>query len=126
MAQVVLDFLYLHDALAPETFLTFDLEEESVSSAVAGEVRRLAGGRRRAILTPGVSRSVPVRLDLVTRTQREALEDWVGEGRFLMLREPRGRVAWGHIFSLEVSEMNLREECSVSFTFEAVTYSEEV
>lgn len=127
MASVNLDFLYLHRADDESIFLALDLAEEVATPQKQGEVRRLASGRRRAVLRPGSDHPVDISLDLVSRADRETLVDWIETGTLLILREPRGRVLWGHIFEAPVEESALTEDAlSISFTFQPITHSEEV
>lgn len=130
MATVTLDYLYLHRASDPSEFLALDLDAETVTKSKSGEVRRLASGRRRAVVRSGSSLSISVELQMVTRSDREVVEAWVAEGALLMLRDPRGRVVWGHAFGVETVESALLvdegEAADLTFTFETVTFSEEV
>lgn len=126
MARVVLDYLYLHLAEDPATFLAVDLDGEDVETSKDGGVRTLASGRRRAVRRDGADRSFGVAMDLVPREVVTRLEEWVEAGHLLLYREPRGRVAWGHVFSLKVRERPAVDAADVSFDFEAITYSEEV
>lgn len=128
MATVTLDYLYLHRAEDPTTYLALDLDAEKAIESKGGEVRRLASGRRRAVVREGSSTALEIELEMVSRADRETLQAWIAEGALFMLRDPRGRVEWGHIFSVEVAEDALLEDesANLTFRFDAVTFSEEV
>lgn len=128
MASVNLDYLYLHDANDEPTFLALDLDSLTATPTKQGSIRRLASGRRRAVLREGSDDPLEVGVEQVSRADRETLASWVREGRLILLRDPRGRALWGHAFALNVEEMPLApdEAANLTFTFETITHSEEV
>lgn len=112
-ASNLADFLVLHQNAQVETVarpmsmrFTFpllpraDIEalRERVTEDV--EVRRYAGGRTRAVAR--------------------------GDLHLQMLRDQRGRKAWGVVHELEVTESRDVPMAEASFTFTAVTYDEAV
>ncbi len=125
MASTTLDFLYIHLASDPATFITFDLDAASARVDKLGAVYVGANGRRRAILTEGRDRVLSVALDQVDRSTVATLLGWIEEGRTLLYRDPRGRAAWGVVLSISITEV-WPDSLSVSFEFREVTYSEEV
>lgn len=126
MALVVLDYLFIHLARSPDIFLALDVDGETATRQTSGEVRRLAGGRHRAVVRVGSARPLSLTLEQVDRSDVETLDAWVAAGEFLLLRDPRGRVEWGHIFDLSVDEIPGVDLANVSFTFQPVTHSPEV
>lgn len=120
MASIQLDRVWIHDPDDLEVYLALDASEPQVSVAVEGTVSRRAGGRRRAIRTPGVDGVLQVVFDLVTISQREQLDDWVGMVR--LVRDPVGRVWFGVWWETSVTELAGTDSlCNVAVAIQRTT-----
>jgi len=126
MTEVNLDYLYLHNAADDSTFLTFDLDALAETTSRNGAIRQLASGRRRAVFLEGVTTTWAVSLMQVSRAGVDALREWANDGTLLMARDPRGRLEWGHVRAPSFTEIPLTNIADVTFTFEAITFTEEV
>lgn len=126
MAAIYLTHLWVHDAtnLANYAVLRFLDEAERATAPVA--VRRYAGGRYRAVSVPGTARQVPFKLVKLERPDLEALQALIGDGRFVMIRTPRGRKLWGIVDAVESQERRAINKVDVAFTLTEVTHDEEV
>lgn len=125
MASTVLDFLYVHLADSPSTFLSFDVDAESATYSKPGKVEVGANGRRRAIFEAGADLDVTFSLEQVDREDYKTLQEWIGSGRTLLFRDSRERAFWGVIFDVSATE-GWPDTLSFSISARQITYSEEV
>jgi hypothetical protein len=127
MPGVTFDVVYLHRADDPATYIALYLDEEVVTPSKPGDIRVMANGRRRAVFKPGSSAPISGTTDFVDPADRQTLEAWVQGAVLILLREPRGRVAWGHIFATPTTEKPAANvEALLTWTFEPISFTEEV
>lgn len=128
MASVTLDDLWLHDAANLSSSIAGALTGEDESTSKPGEVRRYANGRLRSITGAGSSVELRLQMDLADRADVDVLRGWVKTGTKLLLREPKGRLLWGVVFALDVTEVAGASDdfADASFTFRQVTVDEAV
>ncbi len=128
MASVELDTVHIHDLADPSGQLTELLTSLRESSNRAAAARTYAGGRRRSVSRPGLSTDLDVGLAQLPRTSVNTLRDWAEAGTLLCLRDPRGRVSFGHAFGIQVTEVPGADEgfADVTFTFNQITYDQAV
>lgn len=128
MASVTLEDLWLHEAADNTVSITAIVTSLDEAANVAGEVRRYANGRLRAVSRTGLARTLDVGLELADRDNVDQLRTWVEDHTLLMLRDPLGRILWGRIFGLSVSEIAGADVAfaDASFTFNEVSYDESV
>lgn len=126
MATVNLDSVWLNVAADPTESLSLPTTSGlSVSSAVEGEVRRLANGRTRNITRAGGKRrTVSVAVAYATRAEIEWLEDHIGV--LLCARDNRGRKVFGVYHEVEVDEHRGLAEGGASLSLTEVSFSEAV
>lgn len=128
MASVTLDNVHMHPVDDPDSQITAVLTSERESSNRAGTTRMYAGGRRRSVTRPGLTVDLDIGLQFLARATVNTLRDWVENEQLLVLREPRGRVLFGNVFGLQITEIAGTDEgfADVTFTFSKVTYDESV
>lgn len=118
MAAVVLDKVWLHDAVDLSAYVTLKARDLVATPSRSVERRVRAGGRVQAVSTPAVVQSVSWEALQVDRATLAVLEGWLG--RHLMMRGPRGRVLWGFYDSLPTSEQLWSDAVWLSMTFVVV------
>ena len=89
-----------------------------------GEIRTYAGGRRRLIKRPGLTRTIEVHIPRTTRTQRETLAAW--QAQLLLYRDGRGRLMFGTYLDFPQEDQPGPGRSDVGFTFQEITHSIEV
>jgi hypothetical protein len=124
MAAVTLTHLWLHDAADPSVYVKLRLHELSATPARRAEAREYAAGRVRKISRPTRRQTIAFDCRLVDRSTITQLEEWAG--RTLMLRDPRGRKAWGFYEQVEVGEHRWTERGDVHIDFEVISHVEAV
>lgn len=72
------------------------------NSAARGQVRQYASGVRRSIVAPGATTTLSLELVWVPRTVAELLASWVGD--VIVYRDRLGRVVWGQLTSVNLTE----------------------
>lgn len=82
-------------------------------------VRTYAGGRRRAIVVPGVEATFGFTLLLVPRSTVETLRQWAGQQ--VQVRDHKGRVFYGVYDKVSVAEIVSRTTWNVSIELQVVT-----
>lgn len=127
MTGVLLTQLWVHDASDLSNNIAVRFLDEGETWPIAAEVRRYAGGRFRAVSTPGVSRSIPMALKRSPRVDLHGLQDLIGTtARLVMIRLPRGRKLWGIIADLSSIERHSFDVVDITFTVQEVTVDEAV
>ena len=124
--EVTIDYLYIHRADTPATFLNLELDALTEVSNRDGRIEVLAGGRRRSVFTEGYDKAIEITCEQVSRADVDVFRAWAEEGAFLYFREPRGRIVWGHIMSPSFEEISVVDKVDVRFSIREVTYSEAV
>lgn len=95
MTGVSVDFrlTFLSNAANLDAPLAVYSDPPSMVTDTKGEVRVYAGGRRREISKPGVTRVLTVKLVALTRAQKETLLSWAGQ--LVLYRDQHARRIWG-------------------------------
>lgn len=124
MATVDLTELWLHTASDLSDYLLLEQDNENAPYSTPGDRRLYAGGVLRAVTTPGTAEDVNVFCSYVSTEDYENLKTRVGIPQ--MLRDQRGRVLFGIIFSLDPTDLVVIDGVSVSFTFQQITMTNEV
>jgi hypothetical protein len=125
MPAVTLTELWLHTAADLSDSITLGQQTWVEQFGVPVQVREYAAGRKRVVSRPGSARSLSVTVPYLSRVTWLALLGRVGPVQ--MMRDQRGRKWWGVIDGLNGDEFYGQDLVrSVSFTFQAVTWSEVV
>lgn len=88
-----------------------------------GNVRRLAGGRLRAIRRRGRADEWTLTLPNTTPAQKDWLERWIGEPVYV--RDDRGHIVVGVYFGVPTNEHNYNHDGDVSLTIREITWDPE-
>jgi hypothetical protein len=122
-AIVTLEEVHLQtvDDLTQHLMLVAERLGEATSGPSATRLYGQGNSRRRS--APGILRIIPVTFELVTRPDREMLMTWVEHELFLLMREPRGRVAYGGFASksMQITELPANLRSTISGDFEQVS-----
>lgn len=124
MTAVTLTSIWLNDAETPSDGVTVIGTALGDSPTIGGAVRTYAGGRQRAILTEGTTRSLSITLTLVDETTREWLESHAG--RTIWVRDPFGLRRSGVYFGFDRTQQPFAALSDLTFKVLEVTYSDVV
>lgn len=126
MATVTLGTVWLNLAADPSVYLSLPtMASLSATTAVPGEVRRMANGRMRSVTRAGSARGAEVDVENATRAEIDWLEAHVGD--LVCVRDDRGRKFFGVYYSVPVEEMLGQPGYGgVSLSLAEVTHSEAV
>lgn len=103
-----LEGIWINLYSTPATNVNFNVVSEMESYQAEGERQRRASGRFVTIITPGVPKDLSFTADRLTRATYNTLLTFVGQ--FVFIRDPRGRVLWGTIFSVQGEESLFSDE----------------
>lgn len=98
--------------------------ERGVQHDIAGDVKTYAGGRRRFIGQEGVRGQFSFRLLLLTLTQVETLESWMGQP--VLVRDRRGQAFTGVFKQVTRSEYKDATKYNAAVVAEFVTVADGV
>ena len=125
MATVTLSGVYLASVTDLSDVLRLNAGVElSDAPAARVEARRYSAGRVRMVSRPGQDRALSVSARRVDRTTREQIEAWTG--LLLLLRDGRGRKAYGFYNAPTFREQPGLAYSDVSLTFVQVSHDEAV
>lgn len=124
MALVELQTVWLQDPTNPATALRLLMSGgRNFTDAMTGEVRKMAGGRVRAVTEVGVMRTASLQLSL-TPAQYNVLTSW--KGRVVLYRDGQGLKVWCVFFATPWAPTDNARRRTVTLELSEVTYSEAV
>lgn len=119
MAEVALDYLYIHDYTNQSDYDTFGYADLEETWTMVGRVRRLAAGRLRLTTATGAQATYDIRFHNLTAAEVQSLRDRAGT--HVMVRDMRGRVVYGVYFDVDVVDRPENGKRNASLTLETVT-----
>jgi hypothetical protein len=123
VASVVLNTVWLNDALNPSDYASFPLMAAlNVTTSQSGEVRQYAGGRTRLVLKAGTPRNISLDLPELDRAQVAWLESHVG--KLVLVRDDRGRKIWAAYITAGIDEAQGHKTASAGIGLTEVSYTE--
>lgn len=123
MAAVALTRVFLSLADDPAQVIAAFSADPSEREDIDGAVESY-GDRRRIVLGDDEGRTLQRTLRLLTPAQVALLRSW--KGRALLLRDKKGRKAYGTFFQLQVVDYVDRDSADVSLTFIESSFDEAV
>lgn len=125
MPSVTLQTLWLNLATDLTDYQSFQFMSALGSSPQQNvAINSYAGGRQRAIRTPGTAQQLGATLPACTPGQRAWLEQHAGE--LMCARDDRGRKFYGLYTSPSTAEHQYNDEADVDITINEVTVTEVV
>jgi hypothetical protein len=125
VASITIDSVLLSLGTDLATHLDLDVYDISDDDGVYGEVRKYAGGRRRAISEAGQVRSVQITFDVHNdRALVATLRSWAGQR--LLYRDAHGRRMWCVFFRAPAKERILANLPEITLTLQEITFDEAV
>lgn len=124
MSAVTITRLWLNLAADPDDVRGFRLASFRPADATRGEVRTLAGGRRRLILREGSERQYVAVLRHPDADDRAWLDDH--RGRLLIVRDPDGGKFIGTYLTFDRTRSRFAVGEDIELTLTDVTHSEAV
>ena len=121
MTTLTLDTLAIAPVSDLSDVLLLGQDSETVDVSSPVEVRRYAGGRDRAVSTPGQMSQMAIGASYITRAEYRSLLDLVGV--LVLVRDQRGRAIYGVIDSVSGSEA-VTDYVTASFALTSATVSE--
>ena len=122
MASVELSYTWVNLLSTGESVKGYTARGRSHGRQRDGEVRRLAGGRFRAVGTLGVRRTQNFTLRDISQDDLDQLESWVGQ--VVIARDNRGRRMFGVFWSVDYQDRMSPDHFDVSLNLTEVTYEE--
>jgi hypothetical protein len=116
MASVQLTKFWVTNTLTKEMIGAYTDPKRDQSHSVKGEVRQYAGGRQRAVGSPGRASTWGVTLLDLTQAQCDQLKAWMDAAVTVLARDHRGQTMYGTFFQVDVGEY-------AATTFSAARYT---
>ncbi len=124
MTTLSTEFLCIAPVSDLSDVTTIYYEGQTTTDSRGVEVRRYAGGVRRAVSTPGTDVNVTFSLPYITRAEYQSLLDL--HQVMVLVRDPRQRRVYGIIQAVDGQEVPATDLVIASFTVQQVSYSEVV
>lgn len=122
MASVTLRYTWVNLLSTGESVKGYTARGRSHGRARDGEVRRMAGGRFRAVGTLGTRRTQTFAIRDLSQTDCDTLELWAGEP--VLIRDKYGRRMFGTYWSVNYTDRMDPTYFDVELNITEVTYEE--